>query len=159
MFIYAVKAGTLKFAAIVIVGIAVFVSLLIFVPPYDGGEDTQAISVNYDKVKTNDERRAFLSSLGYEVSEQACESARVKIPSEFDKIYAGYNEMQKAQGFDLSKYKNKEVERYTYTVNNYTGYEGKVYASILVYRGKVIGGDVCSADSQGFVHGLERVGR
>ena len=65
--------------------------------------------------------------------------------------------MQKAGGFDLSKYKNREVERYTYTVTNYEGYEGTVYANLIVYRGKVIGGDVCSADADGFCHGLEKI--
>ncbi len=158
MFIYSVKASTLKFAAIVAVGIAVFCALFIFIPPYDeGAEDIETVSVNYDKIKTNDDRRSFLSSLGYDVSAEPAESVKVKIPSEFDKIYAGYNEMQKTQGFDLSKYKNREVERFTYTVNNYEGYEGTVYANILVYRGRVIGGDVCSADAQGFVHGLEKM--
>ena len=157
MFIYSVKASTLKFAAIVAVGIAVFAALFILIPPIESsGENREAISINYDKIKTNDDRRAFLSSLGYEVSEKETESAKVKIPSEFDKIYAGYNEIQKEQGFDLSKYKNKEIERYTYTVTNYAGYEGTVYANLLIYRGKIVGGDICSADSSGFVHGLEK---
>lgn len=157
MFIYSVKASTLKFAAIVAVGIAVFAALFILIPPIESSvQDREAVSVNYDKIKTNDDRRAFLSSLGYEVSESAIENVKVKIPSEFDKIYAGYNEIQKEQGFDLSKYKNKEIERYTYTVTNYAGYEGTVYANLLIYRGKVVGGDICSADSAGFVHGLEK---
>jgi len=34
--------------------------------------------------------------------------------------------------------------------------EGKVYANILVYRNKVIGGDICSADASGFIHGFEK---
>lgn len=157
MFIYSVKASTLKFAAIVMVCIAVFVSLMILVPAYEeNGADSEAMSVSYDNIKTNEDRRAFLSSLGYEVSREPTESAGVTIPAEFDKIYAGYNEIQKSQGFDLSKYKNKEVERYTYTVTNYDGYDGTVYANLLIYRGKVIGGDICSADASGFVHGLEK---
>ena len=155
MFIYSVKASTLKFAAIVVVGAAVFFSLFILIPPYEEESGiSESVSVSYDKIKTNEDRRAFLSAFGYEVSAEPTESVTVTIPSRFDKIYAGYNEIQRAQGFDLSKYKNKEVERYTYTVTNYAGYEGTVYANVLVYRGRVIGGDVCSADSGGFVHGF-----
>ena len=157
MFIYSVKASTLKFAAIVAVGVAVFVSLFIFIPPDVDYGITEQASVSYEGIKTNDDRRAFLASLGYEVSAEEHESVRVRIPREFDKIYAGYNEMQKAGGFDLSKYKNREVERYTYTVSNYEGYEGVVYANLLVYRGKIIGGDICSADSSGFCHGLDKI--
>ncbi len=157
MFIYSVKASTLKFVAVVAVGIAVFCALFVFIPPYsDDTSNSEAASVSFDKVKTNEDRRAFLQSLGYEVGAEPTESVKVRIPDKFDKIYAGYNEMQKAQGFDLSKYKNREVERFTYVVNNYEGYEGTVYANLLVFRGKVIGGDVCTADADGFCHGLEK---
>jgi hypothetical protein len=41
-------------------------------------------------------------------------------------------------------------------VTNYEGYDGKVYANVLVYRNKVVGGDICSADVEGFVHGFEK---
>lgn len=66
----------------------------------------------------------------------------------------GYNEIQRAQGLDLAKYKNKKVSRFTYKVTNYEGYEGEVYANLLVWRDKVVGGDVCSKDVNGFVHGF-----
>lgn len=60
-----------------------------------------------------------------------------------------------SQGLDLSKYKRKDVTRYTYKITNYPDYDGTVYANILVYRGKVIGGDICSADVNGFVRGFD----
>ena len=156
MFIYSVRASSLKFAMIVLVGVSVFLALFLLIPPVSN-EDSAVSAVSYENVRTNEDRRAFLSSLGYEVSESEVDSVKIRIPSEFDKIYASYNEMQKAQGFDLSKYKNREVERYTYTISNYEGYEGTVYANLLIVRGKGVGGDVCSADSQGVFHGLERV--
>ena len=62
-----------------------------------------------------------------------------------------YNNLQKMQGLDLSKYKRKNVTRYTYKIKNYDGYEGTVYANLLVYRNRIIGGDICSADVNGFV--------
>ena len=48
--------------------------------------------------------------------------------------------------------------RYTYEVTNYPDAQGTVYANILIYRNKVIGGDVCSADVTGFIHGFEKLG-
>ena len=57
---------------------------------------------------------------------------------------------------DLSKYKKKTVTRYTFVVTDYEGYEGTVYANVLVYRNRVIGGDICSADVNGFIHGFEK---
>ena len=72
-------------------------------------------------------------------------------------MFVSYNEIQKQQGLDLIKYKNKEVMRYTYEITNYEGYSGTVYATLIVYRNKVIGGDVCSADVKGFIHGFIKI--
>jgi hypothetical protein len=63
-----------------------------------------------------------------------------------------YNELQKQQGLDLSKYGKKTVTRYTLEVTNYPNYSGTVFANVLTFRGKVIGGDICSSDSRGFLH-------
>ena len=52
--------------------------------------------------------------------------------------------------------KKKSVMLYTYSVKNYPGYEGEVHVNLLVYKNTVIGGDVCSADVNGFVHGFEK---
>ena len=46
--------------------------------------------------------------------------------------------------------------RYTYEITNYDGEDGVVYANILIYRNRVIGGDICSADVTGFIHGFEK---
>ena len=49
----------------------------------------------------------------------------------------------------------RDSTRYTYEVTNYPDYDGTVYISLLVYKDKVVAGDVCSADVNGFVHGFE----
>ena len=66
-----------------------------------------------------------------------------------------YNEVQKSQGLDLSKFKGKTAMRYTYSITNYPDYSGTVYANVIIYKNRVIGGDVCSADVEGFIHGFE----
>ena len=141
--------------------VAALAALVIFVPAYQpvsAGADSsdEAVRISYDRIKTNEDRVKFLSQFGYEVSEDPLETVEITLPEKFDKVYAGYNELQKAQGLDLSKYRRKTVMRYTYEVKNYDGYNGgRVLANVIVYRGRVIGGDVCSADPQGFVHGFE----
>jgi len=158
MFIYSVKASTLKFFAVVCVSLVAVITLIAFVPAY--GEGILAASkdgeINYTGVKTNEDRIEFLSQFGWEVKGEPIETCDVTIPSEFDKIFTGYNEIQKRQGLDLSDYKKKKVTRYTYEVTNYEGANGVVYANILVYRNRVIGGDICSADVKGFIHGFEK---
>ncbi len=161
MFVYTCRAGTIRFFAVIVLAVAVLAALVIFVPAYQpvsAGADSsdEAVRISYDRIKTNEDRVKFLSQFGYEVSEDPIETVEITLPEKFDKVYAGYNELQKAQGLDLSKYRRKTVMRYTYEVKNYDGYNGgRVLANVIVYRGRVIGGDVCSADPQGFVHGFE----
>ena len=159
MFIYSLKASTIKFCAVVCVALATLITLVVFIPvaAVDGNS---AVSVNaeidYTGIKTNDDRVKFLEQFGWQVESEPVDTVEVPIPESFDKIFSAYNEIQKRQGLDLSKYKKKNVTRYTYKITNYDGYEGTVYANIIVYRNKVIGGDVCSADIKGFMHGLSR---
>lgn len=155
MFVYSLRASTLKFFGVVSIALISLLALIIFIPTYDA-EASQAASYSYEKIKTDDDVEAFLAQFGWEVGQTPAEVADVTVPDEFDKIFTAYNEIQKAQGLDLAKYRRKTVKRYTYEVTNYEGYEGKVYANVLVWRGRVIGGDVCSADASGFIHGFEK---
>ncbi len=178
MFICSIKAGSIKFFGIICVALAALIALIALVPAYAGNADTPTASENtpaatpevensttvsyrYDKVKSADAAAEFLTQFGWVVDAGSVEIAEVTIPAEFDKIFAGYNELQKSQGLDLSKYKKKAVTRYTFTVTNYKTadgkpYDGTVYANVLVHRGRVIGGDICSADVNGFIHGFEK---
>ena len=161
MFVYSLRASTLKFFAVICVALVTLITLITFIPDYgsiSASATNEQISENYnfDRVKTNDDRVAFLSQFGWEVSTQPIESVEVTIPSSFDKIFVGYNEIQKQQGLDLSRYRKKRVTRYTYEITNYEGYEGKVYANLIVFRGRVIAGDISAADPMGFVTGLEK---
>ena len=158
MFVYSLKASTIKFFGVVCVALAALITLIVFIPTYDiGAVGTMANGeVNYSKIKDNAARREFLRQFGWEVGAEALEAAEITIPEEFDKIMTEYNEIQKRQGLDLSKYKGKKVERYTYEIKNYDGYSGTVYANIIVYKNKVIGGDICTADVKGFIHGFEK---
>ena len=159
MFIYSLKASTVKFCAVVCVALATLITLIAFVPVAAVDRDAAAsvnADIDYTGIKTNDDRIKFLSQFGWQVEQEPVEVLEVTVPESFDKIFSSYNEIQKRQGLDLSKYKKKNVTRYTYKITNYDGYDGTVYANILVYRNKIIGGDVCSADVKGFMHGLAR---
>lgn len=105
------------------------------------------------RLKTAEDRIVLLESLGWEVQKDPIEFREVYIPEEFDAIYLEYNEIQKEQGFDLSKYAGKHVMKYSYTVTNHPA-EEDVIATILVYKSKLIGGDVTSAKADGFLQGL-----
>lgn len=114
--------------------------------------------MNSVTLETNAQREEYLTSLGWEFKTD-CEEKQVKIPAEFNDVYARYNEIQKSQGFDLEKYKGQEVTVYTYNITNYSGYENRdcIYANLLVCNNMLIGGDICSTSvSDGFMHSLAK---
>ena len=153
MFVYSVKGTTLKFAGIICLAVVLTLSLLLLIPK-SGGEIAASKAeekISYNKIKTNDDRVKFLEQFGWTVEGEPTEEVTVKIPKTFDKVLSSYNNIQLHQGLDLSKYAGKEVNRYTYKVTNYPDYSGEVIANIIVYRGRVIGGDICSSDVDGFI--------
>lgn len=157
MFIVSVKASTLRFFATLCIALILITCLVIFMPSNESvavfADDGTVI---YTNAKTNEGRIAFLQKFGWTVSQEPVSTTEVTIPTEFDSVFIGYNDLQKLQGLDLTKYKRKNVTRYTYTVTNYENYQGTVYANLLIYRGRVIGGDICTEATDGFIHGFSK---
>ena len=157
MFIYTVKAKTLKLFAVICVSLVAVITLIAFIPtPTEDMSVMQEKKIDYTGIATNENRISFLSQFGWEVKNSPVNSTETVIPAEFDSLFSGYNEIQKNQGLDLSEYKGKKIMKYTYEITNYPNYEGKVYANLLIYRNRVIGGDICSAEITGFIHGFEK---
>ena len=155
MFVYSVKANTLKLVGIIGTALLLLI-VMIFLIPEHAPKTTAAIAkknsdIKYDKVKDNDGRIGFLEQFGWEVDPEPVEEVTIRIPSEFDRVLTSYNELQKQQGLDLSNYRGKEVTRYSYKVKNYPGYGGAVTANVIVFKNRVVGGDVCSSDVSGFI--------
>lgn len=102
---------------------------------------------------TNQERVTFLTSFGWEVVNEPVEMREVMIPKSFNDVYTTYNNMQKTQGFDLKPYAGYNCMQYKYQISNYPS-EKEIYATLLVYDAKVIGGDLACADVDGFMRGF-----
>lgn len=153
MFVYSVRGSTVKFFAVIILTLAVLVGVLTL-----GTTDVLAASVNADislgGVKTNEDRIAFLARLGVTVSGEPKEEVSFSVPENFDVVLLKYNEIQRSQGLDLSKYKNKKVTRYTYEAQGYGDYEGAVMINLIVYRNTVVACDASSIGPEGFVKPL-----
>ncbi len=158
MFIYTLKATNIKFFAALILSAAVLVTVITVIPEYDSTLQVAASSINYSSIKTEEDRIEFLKEFGYELDSSPVETEEVEIPTEFDSVYTKYNDIQRAQGLNLQKYRGKTATRYTYRVTNYKGYDGTVLATIIVYKNKIIAGDVCGIDGNGFVHGFIKDG-
>ncbi len=164
MFVFSIKAANAKMFGLLALSVIVVISVIAMMPNYssdavnssDGFEIPvvkEANAKSFKNIKTNEDRLEFLRRYGLEVQPNPAEILEVTVPGEFDGIYSKYNEMQKVEGLNLEKYHNKQVKRYTYVVTNYN-YDGTVYANLLVYKNNIIGGDICSADINGFVRGF-----
>ena len=113
----------------------------------DGMEQTAATGA--PQVSGNDARVKFLQDFGWEVTHTPSETGQVKIPQESSEVFDRYNALQKSQGYDLSKYAGKNVMRYVYKINNYPGSTEPVYATLLLYKNEVIGGDITDTSVKG----------
>ena len=115
MFIYSLRASTLKFFGIMVLSIGILFGLLLFVPQYEAAEalDSTEETVNYSNIRTNEDRIAFIAQFGYTVESEPLESCSFTLPEEFDRVMAGYNEIQKQQGLDLSRYRKKATSSRT----------------------------------------------
>ena len=78
------------------------------------------------------------------------ETLQFLLPAELEEPYLTYNELQSAQGFDLSACCGKQVSRYTYTVTNYPGRAEGVQANLYVCQGRPVAGDILCAGADGF---------
>ena len=106
-------------------------------------------------LSANDGRLKFLTDFGWDVTTSPTESGRVRIPEESGEVFDRYNTLQKSQGYDLSKYAGKTVMRYVYKINNYPGATEPVYATLLVYKNQIIGGDVTNTAAKGHIRGFK----
>lgn len=156
MFIYSLKASTLKFFGVIGIAIVTVVALVLLIPTNYNATTSEIATMNenisFSNVKSSSDGIKFLAQYGWAVEDDIVEECEIVIPSDFDKIMTQYNEIQKQQGLDLTKYQKKTANRYTYKVTNYPNYSGTVYANVITFRGKVIGGDICTADAKGFLH-------
>ena len=103
---------------------------------------------------TEEERQKFIRSFGWEITEEPLTVMEVKIPEEFDSIYEEYNNLQKTQGMDLTKYQGKRCKKYQYSVLNYPDRPEHVICTLLVYDGRIIGGDISISGEESFTHGF-----
>ena len=118
-----------------------------------GTEDTAATGA--PQISGNDARVKFLTDFGWDVTTTPTETGQVKIPTELGEVFERYNALQKQQGYDLSKYAGKNVMRYVYKINNYPGATEPVYATLLLYKNEVIGGDVTDTAAKGHIRSFK----
>lgn len=150
MMVMTAKVDMKKIALILGAVAAVIVALILL---FGGGSETQTTSAA--PVGSNDARVKFLTDLGWDVASSPTESSQVRIPENTTEVFDRYNKLQKSQGYDLTTYAGKNVMRYVYKVNNYPGSTEPVYATVLVYKNQIVGGDITDTAAGGKVQGFK----
>ncbi len=151
MFIVSIKTSKKKLIAAAAL-LALSLCMVVFSPVV-----AREASADMDKkyIAANPQERInFLAQYGWQVNEEPVEVVEIIVPYEFSAVYENYNKIQAEDGFDLKKYCGKRLKRWTYQVVNYPGYEGTdlIYANLLIYEGRVVGGDICNVELDGFMH-------
>ena len=125
-------------------------------PGHGTGEARTAASLTPDPtgIRSDEDRVAYLRSWGWLVSEEPASVEDILIPETLDNSCREYLDLQKSQGFDLTAYAGKTVKRYTYAVHNYPGLQQNIWASLLMDKKTVIGGEIFCSQGDGFTQGL-----
>ena len=149
MMVMTAKVDMKKIALILGAVAAVIIAIILLFGGSDA-EPTSAVAVS-----GNDARVDFLKGFGWDVAASPVESSQVRIPEETTEVFDRYNQLQKSQGFDLKNFAGKNAMRYVYKINNYPGATDPVYATLLVYKNEIIGGDVTDTSAKGKVQGFK----
>ena len=126
MFICTIKFDKKKLVFLVIVAALLLVGMIFLVSALGKAKaqsesaaangvqaQTQSLTVKSEKARVE-----WLAQNGWEVESPAESESSVMIPRTFSQVFEDYNELQKQQGFDLSRCCGTEVTMYTYRVTN-----------------------------------------
>ena len=150
MMVMTAKVDFKKVAIALIAAVGVIIALILL---FGGNRDSTPTAAT--SASNNDARVQFLTDFGWDVSTSPTESSQVRIPEESTDVFDRYNALQKSQGYDLSQYAGKTVMRYVYKINNFPGATEPVYATLLVYKNQIIGGDITNTAAKGVIQGFQ----
>ncbi len=154
MFVFSFKASSFKIICVLcacVIAVSVAVTLMpdvgssLNVNKIEAVKELEKISVKNDKGRIE-----YLSALGYGVEKEPVSTSSEMLPKVFDAVMERYNDLQRLQGFDLSKCSGKKVTGYTYKVITFpdgtSPSDGAYYATLICYKNKVVAADLCCVE-------------
>lgn len=155
MFIFTTRLTRKKLAVGIGAAGVLLIGIIILLAGRGRAEAAMSSAPSPKGVKTTEDRIAYLAAYGWTADAASEECQEVVIPKEFDATFEEYNTLQKEQGFNLEKIKGKRVQRYIYQISNHPSGKSPVYASVLIYKNNVVGGDLQNPSADGFLQGFE----
>lgn len=151
MMIMTAKVDIKKIAIILGAVVGVILAIVLLFGGKGDAAETAATTIS-----DNNGRVQFLKDFGWDVTETPTQSGQVKIPEQQTEVFDRYNALQKSQGYDLSQYAGKTVMRYVYQINNFPGATEPVYATLLIYKNQIVGGDITNTAAKGVIQGFQK---
>lgn len=152
MFICSVKP---KLRRLVIITLGVLAAIAVTVIVYFNFRGTQwalATAAPYTvQAEQAEQCIAFFAQFGWQVESQPVSEETITLPQQFSAVYERYNALQQTHGMDLTKYAGQTVTKAVYRITNFPAQDTTVYGTLLLFRGKVIGGDLAAAELDGFM--------
>ena len=152
MMVMTAKVDLKKILLIIAAVAALVLALILLLGEPSPSSTTTAATVS---PSGNDGRVQFLNSYGWDVTSAPTQTSQVRIPEQTTEVFDRYNQLQKSQGYDLSKLAGKNAMRYVYKVSNYPGATDPVYATVLVHKNQIVGGDITDTSPKGKVQGFK----
>jgi len=137
------KVVLLTFAALLLTAV------LALILPGCRAEDNTPIAAG-----TEEQRLAYLTSLGWETGQTPIETLDLQLPASLDDGWAAYAQLQQDQNLPFADFAGQTVRRYTYAVTNYPGVEKGVQVNLYVANDQLVGGDIISTGKNSFQTGL-----
>lgn len=133
--------------------LAVTLILVFFISIYVGYKQEYKPTENAYYCNNIDDVITYLKSFDVDCGEFLIDE--ITVPYEFGEVYSSYNSIQQEQGFNLAGYKGKTLTRYTTKVNNYPDSNDDVFVEVLVFKNLIVGADIYSVSSNGFIVALK----
>ena len=140
-----VKRRAIKVAAIFVCAVFLIVLCAVIaferktaVPDFATADEVGRYSTNAADTKA---QVKFLSQFGIKIDKDSKKTDNIKIPESFNEVYEDYNKLQIEEGLDLKPFRGEQVSRVVYKLNKKEG-----YATMLVFRGRVIGGHLSTGE-------------
>lgn len=132
-----VKVKNIYVTVFSLVCLAVFV-LVCFFMMKAGAPDTVSVGGEEYSLRAESEEdvRAFIGACGYDDAKFVREH-EITVPKLWNETYEKYQELQKAQGFDLEPYRGKPARELAYSAKE----DETVY--VLVCDGRIIAAHIC----------------
>ncbi|MDO4565934.1 MAG: DUF4830 domain-containing protein [Oscillospiraceae bacterium] len=134
MYSASVGKRQIKKTLAIIVGVAVLAAAGIAIAK--GGKKDEGAAPG----ASDEQRVSYLLERGIQTDLQST-VAQVRVPEEFDERFTEYNEMLKADGFDLEPLRGENVLKCSYSVTNSGAPQG-LKAILLVKDGVIAGGHI-----------------